>query len=160
METDDLRADARANRERILDVAREALADDPATSLNAIAKRAGVGAGTLYRHFPDRESLVLGVYRQGIETLAALAPSLLAKHRPLQAFRMWCDRLARFGKMKYGVADIVHAASAGPEAYLPMLAAVRQLMEACERAGEISPGKQPRRLPGPGGSPVEDSPGR
>jgi AcrR family transcriptional regulator len=141
-----LRADARANRDRILDVARDALAADPAASLNSIAKAAGVGAGTLYRHFPSRESLVLGVYRKEIDTLVALAPTLLAKHAPLQAFRIWCDRLAKFGRMKYGVADIVHAATTDQdlqETYKPMLGAVRRLIHACENSGDVRPGTDP-----------------
>ncbi len=78
-----LRADA-GNRDRILDVARDALAADPAASLNSFAKMAGVGAGTLYRHFPSRESLVLGVYRKEIDVLVALAQKLLARHPPLR----------------------------------------------------------------------------
>ena len=138
-----LRADARANRERILDVARDALTTDPAASLNSIAKAAGVGAGTLYRHFPNRESLVLGVYRKEINALVALAPKLLGQHAPLKAFRTWCDQLAKFGRMKYGVADIVHAGTSEQdlqESYWPMLGAVRQLMDACEGAGDIRPG--------------------
>jgi AcrR family transcriptional regulator len=147
VDDENLRADARANRDRILDVARDALATDPAASLNSIAKAAGVGAGTLYRHFPSRESLVLGVYQKEIETLVALAPTLLTKHPPLKAFRSWCDRLAKFGRMKYGVADIVHAATSDhdnvQETYLPMLGAVRQLIEACERSGDIRPGTDP-----------------
>ena len=141
-----LRADARANRDRILDVARDALAADPAASLNSIAKAAGVGAGTLYRHFPSRESLVLGVYRKEIDTLVALAPTLLAKHPPLLAFRTWCDRLAQFGRMKYGVADIVHATTSDhdlKETYTPMLGAVRRLIRACERSGDVRPGTNP-----------------
>jgi len=142
-----LRADARANRDRILNVARDALATDPAASLNSIAKAAAVGAGTLYRHFPSRESLVLGVYRKEIDTLVALAPVLLAKHPPLQAFRIWCDRLAKFGRMKYGVADIVHAATSDQDiqekTYRPMLGAVRQLINACEGSGDIRPGSNP-----------------
>ena len=141
-----LRADARANKDRILDVARDALAADPAASLNSIAKSAGVGAGTLYRHFPSRESLVLGVYRKEIETLVALAPTLLSKHSPLQAFRAWCDRLAKFGRMKYGVADIVHAATSdqdSQETYRPMLSAVRQLIDVCEASGDIGSGNNP-----------------
>jgi AcrR family transcriptional regulator len=146
MVDEDLRADARANRDRILDVARDALATDPGASLNSIAKAAGVGAGTLYRHFPSRESLILGVYRKEIDTLVVLAPALLSKHPPLQAFRIWCDRLAKFGRMKYGVADIVHAAASGQdtqEIYRPMLGAVRLLIEACEGSGEIRPGTNP-----------------
>ena len=146
IEDEVLRADARANRDRILDVAREALASDPAASLNSIAKAAQVGAGTLYRHFPSRESLVLGVYRKEIDTLVALAPALLAKHPPLQAFRTWCDQLAKFGRMKYGVADIVHAATSDQdlqETYRPMVGAVRQLIEACEGSGDILHGNDP-----------------
>ncbi|WP_263385581.1 TetR/AcrR family transcriptional regulator [Granulicella arctica] len=116
MASDDLlRADAKANKNRILEVARDALAADPAASLNSIAKAAGVGAGTLYRHFPSREALVLGVYRNEIDILAALAPTLLARHPPLHAFRTWCDRFAKFGRMKYGVADIVHASTSDQE---------------------------------------------
>ncbi len=141
-----LRADAQANRDRILDVARDALAADQAASLNSIAKAAGVGAGTLYRHFPSRESLVLGVYRKEIDTLVALAPSLLGKQQPLHAFRSWCDRLAKSGRMKYGVADIVHAATSeqeNQEIYGTMLGAIRQLMAACEASGEIRPGANP-----------------
>jgi AcrR family transcriptional regulator len=142
-EDEKLRADARANRDRILDIARDALAADPAASLNSIAKAAGVGAGTLYRHFPSREALVLGVYRNEIETLVALAPMLLTKHPPLQAFRIWCDRLAKFGTVKHGVADLLHATRSDQdfqETYWPMLGAVRQLMNACEASGEIRPG--------------------
>ncbi len=141
-----LRADARANRERILEVAREALLADAEVSLNSVAKAAGVGAGTLYRHFPSRESLILEVYRKEIETLIALAPELLAKHPPLQAFRLWCDRLAKFGRMKYGVADIVHAATSEQdrqETYRPMLASVRQFLTACKASGEIRRGTDP-----------------
>ena len=144
--TETLRSDALANRDRILEVARDALAADPSTSLNSIAREAGVGAGTLYRHFPSRESLVLGVYRKELDTLVALAPSLLAKHPPLQAFRIWCERLAKFGRMKYGVADIIHAATSEQDTqatYAPMLGAVRQLMEACKREGDIHTGADP-----------------
>ena len=141
------RADARENRDRILDVARDALATDPAASLNSIAKAAGVGAGTLYRHFPSRESLVMEVYRKEIDTLVALAPKLLTRHPPLQAFRIWCERLAKSGRMKYGVADIVHAATSDQErqetTYRPMLGAVGQLIGACEAAGVIRPGTDP-----------------
>ena len=141
-----LRADARANRNRILDVARGALAADPAASLNAIAKAAGVGAGTLYRHFPSREALVLGVYRNEIDILVALAPTLLAKHPPLHAFRTWCNRFAKFGRMKYGVADIVHAATSNQDRqdiYTPILGAVRQFIHACEGSGQIRAGADP-----------------
>ncbi len=141
-----MRADARANRNHLLEVARDALAADPAASLNSIAKAAGVGAGTLYRHFPSREALVLGVYRQEIEALVAQAPALLTKHPPLSAFRRWCERIAKFGRIKHGVADMLHAVISDQdlkETYGPMLGAVRQLMNACETAGDIRPGTDP-----------------
>jgi AcrR family transcriptional regulator len=140
---ENLRADAQANRDRLLEVARDALTADPKASLNSIAKAAGVGAGTLYRHFPSRESLVLGVYRKEIDALVALAPTLLGKYPPLKAFRLWCDRLAKFGRMKHGIADILHAVVSEQdlkETYWPMHSAVRQLMDACEASGEIHPG--------------------
>jgi len=141
-----LRADARANRDRILEVARDALAADSAASMNSVAKAAGVGAGTLYRHFPSRESLVLGVYRKEIDTLVALVPALLARHPPLEAFRIWCDQLVKSGRMKYGVADIIHAATSEQdlqESYKPMLGAVRQFIQACENSGDIHHGTDP-----------------
>ncbi len=142
-EEEKLRADARANRDRILDVARDALLADPGASLNSIGKAAGVGAGTLYRHFPTREALVLGVYRKEIDALVALAPALLTEYRPLRAFRIWCDQLAKFGRVKHGVADLLRAARSDQdfqETYWPMLDAVRQLIGACEGSGEIHPG--------------------
>src|ERR1051326_1352446 len=70
------RRDAVSNRERILAAAREALAASGSTSLSAIARKAGVGIGTLYRPFPTRESLILELYRHDIEHLIGLAPVL------------------------------------------------------------------------------------
>ncbi len=139
-EEESLRADARINRERILEAARDALAVDPAASLNSIAKVSGVGAGTLYRHFPSREALVVAVYRKEIDALVSLAPKLLAEHPPLDAFRLWCDQLVEFGRLKHGIADMLHAATSDQDfqdTYWPMLDAVRRLMDACERSGDI-----------------------
>ncbi len=140
---ENLRADARANRDRILEVARDALAVDPAASLHSIAKAAGVGQGTLYRHFATREALILGVYRKEIDALVKLAPALLAEHPSLSAFRLWCDRFAQYGRRKHGIADVVRAAMSDrdfEQTYRPMVRAVGQLMGACERSGEIPPG--------------------
>jgi AcrR family transcriptional regulator len=139
-EDEKLRADARANRNRILDVARDALAADPGASLHSIAKKAGVGQGTLYRHFATREALVLGVYRNAIDALVELAQVLLAEEPPLAAFQLWCDRFAEYGRAKHGIADVVRAAMSEndfQETYWRMVDAVRQLMAACERSGEI-----------------------
>ena len=140
---DKLRADAQANKDCILDAARAALSADPEASLNSIAKAARVGAGTLYRHFPSRDALLLAVYRKEIDTLVALAPELLTKQPPLQAFRMWCDRLAKSCRMKHGIAGALHAVLSDQdfqETYWRMLDAVRQLMNACENSGDIRPG--------------------
>jgi AcrR family transcriptional regulator len=138
-----LRADARQNRERILEVARDALAASPDASLNAIAKAAGVGPGTLYRHFPNREALVLAVYRHEIQQLVDLAPALLDRHPPLVALRRWFDRLAHYGRIKHGLADVLHAAmtdSVFSETYGPMVGAIDRLLRAGEAAGDVRQG--------------------
>ncbi len=138
-----LRADAQANRDRILDVARAAFAADPSASLNAIAKAAGVGAGTLYRHFPSREALLVGVYRKEIDALLDLAPTLLAEAPPFQAFRSWCERFARFGEVKHGVADTLTAAISDQDlrdTYRRMVEAVGRFLHACVASGEVTPG--------------------
>ncbi len=142
-EEEKLRADARVNRDKILEIARDKFEAEPDVSLNAIAKAAGVGPGTLYRHFPSREALVLGVYHKEIEALVALAPALTAKHPPLVAFRRWCDRLARFGRMKHGVAAALHAAMADSDfeqTYWPMVGAIEHLLHAGEASGDFVPG--------------------
>ncbi len=75
--------------------------------------------------------------------MVRLAPALLADHPPLQAFRLWCDRFAQYGRKKHAIADVVRAAMSDQdfqETYWPMVDAVRQLMEACEGSGEIPPG--------------------
>ena len=76
----------------------------------------------------------------------ALATTLLAEGAPLIAFYKWCDRLAEFGRMKHGVADLLHAVMTDQDfqdTYWPMLSAVRQLMNACEAASEIRSGNDP-----------------
>ena len=137
------RADAQQNRERILKFAREALAASPDASLNSIAKAAGVGPGTLYRHFPSREALVLALYRHEIQQLVGLAPALAAQHPPLTALRLWFERLAHYGRIKHGLADVLHAAMNDGvlhETYGPMVGAIDLLLRACEASGSIRKG--------------------
>src|ERR1700683_5036317 len=88
-----LRADAAGNRARIIAAARAAVANADEVKLNAIAKQAGVGQGTLYRHFPTREALLAEVYREDVGELVAAAPALLASHEPLTALARWLDPL-------------------------------------------------------------------
>lgn len=140
---DALRADAQENRSRILDVARRMLTADTNASMNAIAKAAGVGPGTLYRHFPNRDALVLDIYRHDIRQMVDLAPALIAAHPPLEALRLWLDRLAAYGRVKASVAEALHAVmtdSVHGETYGPMVDAIDQLLKAGQKAGVLRPG--------------------
>src|SRR5260370_14297371 len=84
------RTDALRNRERILEVAKEAFTRSGAnTSLDEIAKQAGVGAGTLYRHFPTRDELLEAVYRTEVEKLAAAERKFAETLPPIEALRAW-----------------------------------------------------------------------
>ena len=69
----------------------------------AIAKRAGVGQGTLYRHFPARADLLAEVYRRDVDELVAAAPALLGEHEPIEALSRWFDRVADYARVKRGV---------------------------------------------------------
>jgi AcrR family transcriptional regulator len=140
------RADARHNRDHIIEVARDALATAGDASLNSIAKQAGVGAGTLYRHFPNREALVLAVYRHDVQQLADSAPMLLAEHPPLTALRRWFDRLAHYGRIKHGLADVLHAITSdglAGETYGPVTGAITLLLRACADEGSVRPDLDP-----------------
>src|SRR5580692_6796537 len=84
------RADAQRNRERILEVAKEAFTRSGANaSLDEIAKQAEVGPGTLYRHFPTRDALLEAVYRSEVEKLAAAEQKLAQELQPIEALRAW-----------------------------------------------------------------------
>ena len=84
------RADAKRNRERILEVAKEVFTRvGAAASLDEIARRSGIGSGTLYRHFPTRDALIEAVYRSEVEKLAAAGPRFAATLPPLEALRAW-----------------------------------------------------------------------
>lgn len=84
------RVDAQRNRERLLEVAKQAFTRSGAnTCLDDIAKQAGVGSGTLYRHFPTREGLLKAVYQTEMEKLAAAAQKLAETMPPIEALRAW-----------------------------------------------------------------------
>lgn len=141
-----MRADALLNRERILAVAYPAFADDPRVSLNAIAKLAGVGAGTLYRHFPTREDLILAVYQQEVQSLVAAVPDILDEYPPLAALRVWFLRLADLVRVKHGLGEALQTAAAQEvvnETYAPVTEAIGVLLRACENAGDVRPGLEP-----------------
>jgi AcrR family transcriptional regulator len=108
---DGVRSDARRNRERLLEVATAAFAaaDGRTVSLESIARDAGVGIGTLYRHFPNREALVEAIYRSELAELAGAAEQLLKRHPPKTALRRWMDRYAGFVAAKRGMAESLRA---------------------------------------------------
>ena len=108
--SDSTRSDARRNRERILTAATAAYAaGGEAPSLEAIARTAGVGIGTLYRHFPTREALVEAVYRAELAEVTAAAPRLLERNPPAVALRRWLARYAEFVAAKRGMAESLRA---------------------------------------------------
>jgi AcrR family transcriptional regulator len=137
------RADAERNRERLLEVAVRAFSAGGAdVSLEAVARDAGVGIGTLYRHFPTREALVEAVYRNEISRVSALAGELLASQPPGAALREWMERFVAFMATKHGMADVfraVIASGANPYGETRALAldAVQTLVAAGAAAGAI-----------------------
>jgi len=101
-----LRADARRNRERLVEVAAaEFAARGAEASLEEIARRAGVGIGTLYRHFPTREHLVEAVYRREVEALSAAADALARRLAPDVALAEWMQRFVDYIAAKRGMAE-------------------------------------------------------
>jgi AcrR family transcriptional regulator len=134
------RSDARENRDRILEVARVALEESGDTSLNQIAQRANVGAGTLYRHFPTREALVLAVYQLDVDRLVASAPDLLASRPPLEALRFWTSELVRYMRIKHGLGDALSPGASqavAERSYGPVIGAITGLLDAGKRDGSI-----------------------
>lgn len=143
-----LRRDARRNRERILAVAVTELTRAADAPLSAIAKRAGVGQGTLYRNFPTREALVLEVYRYEVRQVADTAAQLLRARPPDLALREWMDRLAQYALTKAGLADALRRSTGAHGAlaqvgHQPITEAATLLLQANERAGTIRPGVTP-----------------
>jgi AcrR family transcriptional regulator len=135
-----VRSDARENRDRILEVARRALDQSADTSLNHIAQQAGVGPGTLYRHFPTREALVLAVYQLDVDLLVDSAPGLLARLPPLEALRSWTASLVGYMRMKHGLGDALSPGarqSVTEQTYGPVIAAISQLLKAGIADGTI-----------------------
>lgn len=139
------RADAQKNRERILSVALEELTISADVALTTIAKKAGVGQATFYRHFPSREILVMEVYRYEMLQVTKYAEQLLHSRTPDQALREWIVRLAEYAMTKAGLADamrIVSLSTSCPEkaGYAPVINAAQMLLDANEKAGTIHPG--------------------
>ncbi|WP_406514028.1 TetR family transcriptional regulator [Streptomyces sp. NBC_00161] len=141
------RADALRNRQTLLDAAAAVFVTSGVDApIGEIAARAGVGLGTVYRHFPNRADLVVAVYRHQVDACAEAGPSLLADAgSPLAALRQWVDLFVDFLVTKHGLANAMQSDSSGFDAlhtyFLDRLVPVcAQLLDAAEGAGEIRPG--------------------
>lgn len=131
-----LRADARRNRDHLIATATEAFASGRTASLDAIAKRAGVGSGTLYRHFPTREDLVEEVYREQIRPLRDDAQALLASQPPAAALRAWMGRFAEWAGERREICGALVAMSAtGRFGTGPVCDQVQQVLQTLLDAG-------------------------
>ncbi|MGW6198424.1 TetR/AcrR family transcriptional regulator [Kribbella sp. NPDC055110] len=135
-----VRSDARENRARIVAAAREAFAEDDRTSMNQVAQRAGVGAGTLYRNFPTREALVLAVYQDEVDRITGAVPELLAELPPVEALRKWTTGLVEAMRRKHGLGDALSPAAhkeISEQTYRPVVAAITELLDAGKKDGSI-----------------------
>jgi AcrR family transcriptional regulator len=142
-----VRRDVSRNRAAILDAARALVAEPEELRLSAVAQRAGVGQGTLYRHFATRDELLAALYAQEIDDLVSGANDLVAAHPPEEALRRWFDRLASYARVKRGVMEVVEASvwvdvSAATHGRLGT--ALTTLLTAGAKAGRLRPDVDPR----------------
>jgi AcrR family transcriptional regulator len=137
------RSDSIRNRERLLKAAAKVFSDGgPEASLDAVAKRAGVGIGTLYRHFPTRQSLFEAVYRREVDQLAALAEQLAREAPPVDALRQWLRANVQLVATKKGMLAALALAAHGPSelyaySFERLTKAVGVLLDRAVAAGEI-----------------------
>ncbi len=142
------RADAQRNRERLIDAAKAAFAEVGAeVSLEEIARRAEVGIGTLYRHFPTRDAVVEAVYRRELQQLVDAADRLLAEGSALEALRSWLRLSVDYLATKRVIAPALNATPDGSTLYKSggpaMQAAIERLVGAALASGEVRPDVQP-----------------
>lgn len=141
------RSDVTRNRAAILAAARELIAEPGELRLSAVAKRAGVGQGTLYRHFATRDELVGALYEQEIDELVARAGVLLETQPPVAALRSWLTQLADYAKVKRGVIQAVEAsvwAGLSAQTHSKLGSALGALLEAGRAAGALRDDVDPR----------------
>ncbi|KUM25128.1 TetR family transcriptional regulator [Mesorhizobium loti] len=138
-----LRADAQRNRDKLVEVAAQAFAQDGVdASLEEIAKRAGVGIGTLYRHFPTREHLVEVVYRREVEGLCQAADELARDHPADVALELWMQRFVDYIATKRGLATSLRILLTTNSTLFSdtsgrVSQAMRRLIEAAATSGKI-----------------------
>jgi AcrR family transcriptional regulator len=138
-----LRADAQRNRDKLLAAATEAFAaEGEEVALETVAARAGVGIGTLYRHFPNRDALVVAAYRHEVDALCAAAADLLATEPADTALRAWTERFLDYIATKRGMGTALRAAAANDSPLFArtreqILGALRLLLDAGAAAGTL-----------------------
>ena len=147
------RADARRNELTLLEAAAAVfVASGVDAPVREIAARAGVGIGTIYRHFPTRADLIVAVYRHQVDACAAAGSALLASEAtPHDALGRWIDRFVDFLVTKHGLAAVLRSDEPGFAAlhaqFLDRLVPVcAQLLDAAVAAGQIDPGLDPFAL--------------
>ncbi len=137
------RSDALRNRALLVDAATSVFgAEGVEASLEEVARKAGVGIGTLYRHFPTRDALVLAVYRNEVNLLCARADELLAELPPGQALAEWMQRFIGYVATKRGMASVLKAmmadnATVFEDCRTQMMEAARKLLEAAAEVGAV-----------------------
>src|SRR3954471_12128771 len=137
------RVDAQRNRDRILETAKDAFSRSGAnTSLDDIARDAGVGPGTLYRHFPAREQLLEAVYRSELEKLAAAEQKFAEALPPVEALRAWLLLFVDYIAAKQLIAPALNALLGDPKkvfeaSYARMWEAIRALVKRAVKSGDI-----------------------
>jgi AcrR family transcriptional regulator len=137
------RTDALRNRERILDVAKGAFTrHGAATSLDDIAKQAGVGAGTLYRHFPTRDALIEAVYRSEVEKLVAAARGFIAAMSPIESLRAWLLLFVDYIAAKHIIAPALNSVAGGPSRLYEgsrslVQGAIEELVKRAKKSGDV-----------------------
>ena len=146
------RADAQRNRERILEIAKQAFTRSGAdTSLDDIAKQAGVGPGTLYRHFPTREDLLKAVYRNELENLAKAEERLAETMSPVEALRAWLLLFVDAVAAKQIIAPALNTLIGDHKkvfeaSYTRMQEAIRRLVTRAVKSGDIRKDLDPMDL--------------
>ncbi len=138
-----VRADAQRNVDALLQAAKAVFASSGVDApVREIAEKAGVGVGTVYRHFPQRSDLITAVFRREIDACADAAPILASELGPFEALANWMQRYAAFVVTKRGLAPALHS---GDPAFLPLRdyfeqrlrPTLRALLESAAAAGEI-----------------------
>jgi len=145
------RADALRNRQRLLAAAKESFGEvGPEASLDEIARRAGVGIGTLYRHFPTRDAIIEAVYRHEVEQLASSADRLLAELPPGEALRQWLRLFVDYLATKKVIVAALEDTGGTTALYASSGDAIRaasgKLLERAKESGDVRADIEPADL--------------